>query len=46
MWCEELEWCWKEYSVRVEGVVVSTVSSINTMICILRVKHKCRQSKL
>ena len=26
-----------EYSVRIEGATVSTVSSVNIMICILRV---------
>ena len=32
--------------MKVEGVTVSTVSSVNTMICILRVKNKCRESKV
>ena len=32
--------------MKVEGATVSIVSSVNTMICILHVKHKCRESKV
>ena len=32
-----------EYSMRVAGEKISTVTSVNRMICFVRVMHKCRE---